>query len=98
MDRTPTVDDATALLTDRQYIVGRTATELLEVGSRVLNVLQDRGASLEDARALVAEAAKRLGGHIEVTQHPSGNRAGRPIIRDKFHIYVPRDRFPPADH
>jgi hypothetical protein len=93
MDRTPTVDDAMALLTDRQYIVARTTTPLLEVGTAVLRVLQGNGASEAEARTLVVQAADRLCGHVEVTQHPSGHH-----IRDEFHIYVPRDRFPPADH
>jgi hypothetical protein len=85
VDPKPTVEDAVALLTDRQYLVGSDSRTHHQVGSRVLNVLQEQGASEDEARMLAGQAATRLRGYVKVTD-------------GKLQIYVPRDAFPPPEH
>jgi hypothetical protein len=90
-----TVDDAIGLITSREYAaLGRSTDD--PVAMRVGDIIREllaRGAEDEmTARLLITHAADRLGGRVRIVHRESGLRAGGPVLRDHFELWMPRHR------
>jgi hypothetical protein len=93
----PDVKDATEIVTDPANVIGNdTHTSEREVnGKRAVAALRNLGAGKAEARELISEAVRELGGRVD-SEVPMAGGSGRPGNRKPVDLwFLPADKVRP---
>ncbi len=96
----PDVKDATEIVTDPVNVIGSdTHTNERQVnGKRAVAALRDLGAGKAEARELISEAVRELGGRVDSEVRIGGRAAGPDTSKAVDLWYIPADAVRKPDY
>ena len=96
----PDVKDATEIVTDPANVIGSdTHTNERQVnGKRAVAALRDLGAGKAEARELISEAVRELGGRVDSEVQIGGRAAGPDTSKAVDTWYIPVDSVRKPDY